>query len=284
MIKVVSWNIAMRHQAVDELLAMDADVALLQEVGPGALDRLANAGGSVAVSPQDPWEPWPREHYGSWPIVVKLSDRVEVQWFRQVLPTTPHEGDDEVAVSNVGIIAAAKVIPLTGGEPFIAVSMYARWFGPHPTTGSSYIYSDAAAHHIMSDLSAFIGYDNPGSHRILAAGDMNNIYGATEGNELVWHERDRGVFARMNALGLEFMGPQHPDGRLADPPPEGVREDTRNIPTYHTRGRSPATAQNQLDYVFASRGFHRGVRAKAMNSIEEWGPSDHCRILVEVDP
>ena len=31
---VVSWNIAMRHQTVQELLAMDADVALLQEVGP----------------------------------------------------------------------------------------------------------------------------------------------------------------------------------------------------------------------------------------------------------
>ena len=40
-------------------------------------------------------------------MVVKLSDRVEAQWFRQVLPTTPEESDDEVAVSNVGIIAAA---------------------------------------------------------------------------------------------------------------------------------------------------------------------------------
>ena len=58
MIQVVSWNIAMRLQAVDELLAMDADVALLQEVGPGALEALRNAGGDVAVvSPQDPWEP-----------------------------------------------------------------------------------------------------------------------------------------------------------------------------------------------------------------------------------
>ena len=75
MIKVVSWNITMRLQSVDELLAMDADVALLQEVGPGVLDRLRNAGGNVAVSSQDPWEPWPRDHCDRWPIVVKLSDR-----------------------------------------------------------------------------------------------------------------------------------------------------------------------------------------------------------------
>ena len=153
---MVSWNIVRRHQAIDELLAMNTDVALLLEMGPGALDRLATAGGSVAVGPQDPWEPWPREHNHCWPVVVKLSDRVEVQWFRQVLPSTPVEREDEIAVSNVGIIAAARVIPLTGGEPFIAFSIYARWFRPHPTVKSRYIYSDNSAHHIISDLSAFI--------------------------------------------------------------------------------------------------------------------------------
>ena len=284
MITVVNWNIDRRIEAVEELLAMNADVALLQEVGLGALDHLANAGGDVSVSPQDPWEPWPREHYDRWPMVVKLSDRVEVQWFRQVLPTTPEEKYDEIAVSNVGIIAAARVTPRAGVEPFIAVSMYARWFRPHPTTGSPYINSDVAAHHIMSDLSAFIGDDRPSSHRILAAGDLNNVYGITKDNPLAWYARDRGVFERMDALGLEFMGPQHPAGRLAESPPPGVLGDTRNVPTYHTRGGSPYTAQNQLDYVFASRGFHHGVKARAMNDVEEWGASDHCRILVKVDP
>ena len=129
----------------------------LQEVGPGALEALKEAGGNVAVSPQDPWEPWPREHYDRWPMVVKLSDRVKVEWFRQVLPTTPEEGDDEIAVSNVGIIAAVRVIPLVSGKPFIAVSMYARWFRPHPLTGkTNNIHSDRSAHLIMSDLAAFI--------------------------------------------------------------------------------------------------------------------------------
>ncbi len=263
MITVVSWNIGRRLQSVEELLAMDADVALLQEVGPGALAALAalaDAGGSVEAAPQNPWEPWSREHYSSWPMVVKLSDRVEVEWLRQVLPSTPTEGDDEIAVSNVGIIA---------------VSMYARWFRPHPLAGSNHIYSDATAHHIMPDLSAFIGDDNPDKHRILAAGDMNNIYGATEDNRLVWYERDHRVFDRMNALGLEFMGPQYPNGRRAEPTPQGLPEDTRNVPTFYTG--------NQLDHVFASRGFHRGVRAKAPNGVDEWGSSDHCRILIEVD-
>ena len=263
---------------------MDADVALLQEVGPGALEALKEAGGNVGVSPQDPWEPWPREHYDRWPMVVKLSDRVKVEWFRQILPTAPEEQDDEIAVSNVGIIAAARVIPLVSGKPFIAVSMYARWFRPHPLTGkTNNIHSDRSAHLIMSDLAAFIWDTDLGDHRILAAGDLNNIYGATEDNRLVWYERDRGVFDRMDALGLEFMGPQHPNGQLANPTPVGLPPDTKNVPTYYTTRQSPTTAANQLDYVFASRGFHLGVRSQALNGVNEWGSSDHCRLLIEVD-
>ena len=44
----------------------------------------------------------------------------------------------------------------------------------------------------------------------------------------------------------------------------------------------PATAVNQLDYAFASHGFHEQVSVRAMNEIEEWGPSDHCRLMIEV--
>ena len=284
MIRVVCWNIGMRLPAVEDLLTMDnADVALLQEVGPGALKSLRRAGGSVQVSPQDPWEPWPREYYGSWPMVVKLSDRVKVDWVQHVLPGAPKETDNEMAVSVVGTIAVALITPLDEGQPFITASLYARWFTSRPLTGRPHIYSDAAAHRIMSDLSLFIADTDPGKHRILAAGDMNNIYGATEDNRLVWYERDRGVFDRMEALGLEFMGPQHPGGRRAEPTPQGLPEAPGNVPTYYTTRQSPATAANQLDYVFASRGFHRGVRARALNGVAEWGPSDHCRILIEVD-
>ena len=61
MITVVSWNIDGRLQAVEELLAMDADVALLQEVGLGALETLRQRR-KRRGRPQDPWEPWTREH------------------------------------------------------------------------------------------------------------------------------------------------------------------------------------------------------------------------------
>ena len=280
MIKVVNWNIGKTQKPLEQLLEMDADVALLQEVHPGGYEWLKTAKDGVRVSPQDPWEPWQYEHYDRWPLVVKLSDRVQVKWFKQTVPT-PWVKDDEIAVSGIGTIAAAKIIPVDCAEPFIAVSVYARWFKPHPLVGGP-IYSDASAHRIISDLTAFIGSEDPSTHRILTAGDLNNFYGSTRENPLIWFERDRGVFTRMDALGLEFMGPQYPDGRPADPAPQGLAADTKNVPTYYHAGGSPVTAQNQLDYVFASRGFHNSVRTRAMNGVDEWGSSDHCRILIEV--
>ena len=163
--------------------------------------------------------------------------------------------------------------------------MYARWIMPHSSTNTKFFkvgYSDGSAHRIISDLSAFIGSTNPSTHRILAAGDLNMFYGATDDNRLSLPARDRTVFKRMDALGLEFLGPQSPHGRQASPTPQGLPEDTKNVPTYYTPIRSPETAENQLDYAFASRGFHESISVKAMNEPEEWGSSDHCRLWIEV--
>ena len=74
----------------------------------------------------------------------------------------------------------------------------------------------------------------------------------------------------MDALGLELLGPQYPLGRRSDPTPKNLPTDTRNVPTYHTTRRSPETATKQLDWAFASRGFHRSISVSALNSVEDW--------------
>ena len=66
------------------------------------------------------------------------------------------------------------------------------------------------------------------------------------------------------------------------PTPAGLPVDKPRVPTYHTTSESPDTAQQQFDYVFASRGVHDQVTATALNTAEEWGSSDHCRILIDV--
>lgn len=287
-IKVVSWNIAKRDDPWRELLEMGADVALVQEAGRPPDDVV----GSVDTGPRDHWDShvWNSREglYDRWTKVAKLSDRVEIEWFKQVRPISA-TAEDEIAVSGIGTIAAARIIPRVPRdaalEPFVVVSMYARWMEPHPSTSTSWRvgYADASAHRIISDLSAFIGRQR--GHRILAAGDLNSFHGYGDNGSKYWARRYDTVFARMEALGLEFLGPQHPHGRQADPWPDALPCESLNVPTYFSRGQSPATAQHQLDYAFASRGFHESVSVRAMNAVEEWGASDHCRLLIEVaDP
>ena len=355
MIKVVSWNIARRRKPLYELREMDADVALLQEVGPGMAVSLP-AGmetGSRAHWDSYRWCSNPSEEGFSawcnrWPMVVKLSDRVEVEWFEQVGPSSKPM-KNEFRVSDIGLISAARVTPKDrkDGEPFIAVSMYASW---NPIDGST-----NSARSIVSDLSALIDRGVKSSHRILAAGDLNKWYepGAYKDmraealvedvpgefgyfyhiyleNNLYtvvgyrpngdafyirrrnwktlwgtrrWIQRNikanaelrhmvtsgeaelvPGVWSRMNALGFEFMGPQYPNGRQADPVPDFMPSDTKNVVTFRRPGQAAQDADQQLDYVFASHGFHQSVTTRALNSVEEWGASDHCRLMIEVVP
>ena len=73
------------------------------------------------------------------------------------------------------------------------------------------------------------------------------------------------VFADMAAAGFPLVGPD-------------------NGPTfYNPRAReAPADAVHQLDYVFASPDLHDRITATALNTPDDWGPSDHCRILIEL--
>ena len=262
-VRLVSWNIAKRKQPLQALEEFDYDVALLQEFPFSK-------------------ESWELEYYDRGAKVLQLSDRVEFCELQNVPSGRKHERG-ELTVSAPGIIAAACITPKSI-ESFIAVSLYARWEYPHPRTKTSWSvgYPDAMAHRAISDLSTFVGSTNPATHRIVVAGDFNLIHGAMENNRLALPARDRSVFSRLEALGLKFVGPQHPNGRQAEPQPGGLPADTKNVPTYHTSKQKPGTAANQLDYVFVSRGFHERVSVKARNEPKDWGPSDHCRIEIEI--
>ena len=264
MVRIVSWNINATLDPLDELMAMDADVALLQEVPVGGWRRLSDVGGSIAVTSHEPWLPWPPGTYNRWPLVVRLSDRVRLDWFRYRRPVHFNTQEDQFEVSGIGTIAVARVKPVSGEEPFIAASMYARWRAPHASVGDQqWIHAEASAHRIISDLSAFTSHREGSVHRILAAGDLNMGFASQfEGDG-----RSMSVLNRMNALGLEYLGPRGEGGGIA--------------PTYRRRSQGPAEADTQMDHAFASRGFHHGVTIWAMNGADEWGPSDHCRVVIE---
>lgn len=273
MLKIISWNIARRDEAWRYLLDTDADIALLQEAAAPPTDVARR----LDVDPA-PWRTAGADLNRPWrAAAVKLSNRIGVQWLEPKPVADAQPG--ELAVSRAGTLAGAIVTP-AAGEPFVVASIYAPWEKPHATTGSSWIYADGSVHRIISDLSALVGRQT--GHRLLAAGDLNILNGYGEGGSAYWASRYATVFARMTAVGLSFVGPQAPAGRRAEPQPDELPVGSDNVPTYHSSHQTPATATRQLDFVFASNGLAEHVRVRALNEIDHWGPSDHCRVGIEI--
>jgi endonuclease/exonuclease/phosphatase family metal-dependent hydrolase len=90
------------------------------------------------------------------------------------------------------------------------------------------------------------------------------------------------VFDRARALGLRLVGPFHPNGRQAAPWPPELPTESLCVPTYFHAQQTPETATRQLDFVFASDSIADRVTAVALNAVQEWGPSDHCRVRIDV--
>ena len=332
MITIVSWNVNRSSVAISTLRAMGVDLALLQEVGPGIVTQLSDSivGGPLRLEgtesrpvvatlsnrvSAEPLQPTPLPLSSLNEDEIAVSDPTTLAIARvtplpdgeasaeesetppRVEESSADESETQPRVEEPSAVEGETPPPM---EPFIVVSMYARWLKPHPLTRRAppvrrpgllaiNVYADASAHRIISDLSNLIGHSNPAGHRIIVAGDLNTIYGATEQSRYETPARAETIFSRMNALGLEFVGPRWPTGRgqTRDVPP-----DTQNVPTYLPFARlkemreapeNGTVAGNQLDYVFASRGFHEQVRVRALNAPHEWGPSDHCRLLIEVE-
>ncbi len=250
--KLICWNIAHRKAAWRSLPDMGVDVVLLQE-GYKPPKDVANR---IEVDPapyykEDPERPGSRGKALSRCAIVKVSDRVQVEYL------------DDIQSSHPGCLSAAIVTPHEGiyqGWPIHVVSFCPQYEAHHPLSGvKSNTLVDTSIHRIISDISLLIGRKN--SFSMIAAGDTTVMYG--DGSSDYWKTRNKAVFDRMSSIGLHRIGPEGPT--------------YYNIPT-----QTPATATRQLDYVFASRSMENSISTRALNEPGEWGPSDHCRILIEV--
>jgi hypothetical protein len=269
---MVSWNMAHRRAAWAHLSSCDADVALLQEAGRPDPQWVP----SVATDATGRWETTGLGGSLPWrTAVASLSDQMELRPRSTFALETAASVNDWV-VSRAGSIAAADVV-IDGHVAFTAVSVYAAWeTAANPRRG----YADATAHRILSDLSPLLGGRRP-PPRLIVAGDWNLLRGYGEFGDLYWKARYDSVFNRAEALGLQFVGPEHPNGRQADPWPDELPRDSLCVPTFHHAGQKPATATRQLDFVFASPSIADRIKVRALNTPEEWGPSDHCQLLIE---
>lgn len=275
LLRIISWNIRGRDNPWRQLASdSTVDVALLQEAKAPPQDvqfEVLGAEGGWATAG------WERRHFRT--VVVRCSDRVRVDAEPLVRPIGL-AGPRELAVSRLGTLSVAKVTP-SEGQPFTVASAYAPWERPIDFADGGWIYADASAHRLVSDLSALLASQR--GHRILVAGDWNILHGYGEGRSEYWAGRYRSVFDRLEAIGLRFLGPQVPNGIPADPRPSEIPLESRDVPTYRTNERDPASGQRQLDFVFASADLERQIeRVAALNEPEEWGASDHCRVVIDL--
>ena len=118
MLKIVSWNIGgYPSKSWRDLVTMGADIALLEEANWPPADVRKQ----IQADP-GPWDTAGAELSRLWKAaVVKLSDRVQVEWIEA--RSIPDAGVEDFAVSRRGTAAAAIVTPYSG-QPIVVVSMY----------------------------------------------------------------------------------------------------------------------------------------------------------------
>ncbi len=275
---LLSWNINQKEEAWDIVLNSGVDAALLQE----AKEPPPEIAQEINLDTNSGWfQPGQTQKWRA--ASVGLSERII---FKPVQTQLIADKDPyALMVSRPGTMSAANIEVKDTGEKFTIVSLYAYWESPVKNdeyASSGWIYADASAHRLISDLSALIR--NQDKHRLIVAGDLNILYGYGEYDNAYWENRYNTVFERMAALNLRFVGPQAPGGgRQAESWPAELPEGSLNVPTFHHNQQSPATASRQLDFVFASQSIAKHVEVKALNDPNEWGPSDHCRVSIEMN-
>jgi hypothetical protein len=265
-LKLISWNCDQKAGSWPKVAEHGADVLLLQEATPGPVPL-----GLRVVAP-DLEGPWLTGGWKSRPWSTAVAVREGVQAKPLPLAALDAAQADQLGVSRAGSLAAA-MLSLPSENPITVISIYASWEHPVSDLASGWIYADASAHRIISDLSALIGRER--GHRLLVAGDWNILRGYGEHGSQYWRAPYESVFARMEALGLRLVGPFA--GRRADPWPSELPVDSDTTPTYWPPGGDPT---RQLDFVFASTQLAPRVHATALNG-SSW-TRDHAPIRIEL--
>ena len=263
--KIVCWNMAHMRKAWDALLQMDdVDIALLQEASrvPEDLRHRVDVDYRLWPERQDAWLGYPS-------VVAQLSDRVKARFIAPRQIGGPYSHD--FYTSEWGTLGAAVVTEIDAGETIIVVSMAAGGDNFTRESGSpGRREATGSVHRLISDLARLVGRRS----RVIAAGDWSIFRGWSDHPTEIWNEREalhfQTAFDRMRALGLRHLMPV---GR------RGYRDD---VVTFKPIGKSPAEAWGQLDYVFATENIADRVSARALNSPDDWGPSDHCRIVIDL--
>ena len=242
----------------------DIDIGLLQETSrvPDEYRDRVDVDGRL-------WEADCGVAQGYPSVVARLSARMEARF----IPTRGINGagSHDFYTSEWGTLGAAIVEPAGGGTPITLVSMAPAYNYYTRESGSPSRYETIdSVHRLISDLSRLVGRRS----RVIAAGDWTINDGWSSHPTPTWNEREalhfKSAFDRMKALGFRHLMPA------------GRKNKRGEAVTFVPIGKSPEQAYAQLDFVFATENFADRVSVRAINDPDKWGPSDHCRIIIEV--
>lgn len=253
-LRITSWHIAGKAACWRELTGSGTDIALLQEAVAPPQGVAVNPGEFSTVGTK-------RRRWRA--AVAHLNDSMSVEWV-EAEPTT---------AAIPGTLALARV--RAGNELVTVASMYGMW-----QEEGNLIWADKSVHRIIDDLATHVR----DGESVIAAGDLNTLYGYGEHGNQNWALRHAAVFRRFEETGLVYCGPVAPNGRQAVPWPPELPEGSLNVPTYRPGFCHPAKATRQLDFVFATSDLASRLAVRALNGEGEWGLSDHCRIEIELVP
>src|SRR5262245_44728446 len=144
--KIISWNTRHHKEMWQKVASLDADVALLQE----ACEPPAGLGARLDID-SEPWctDGAARRRWRTSIVGLRAGlviERVRARGLGEAVP-------GELGVSRLGTLAAARVKNPSASEWITLVSMYAPWETVHPSAGGDWIFADASAHRVISDIS-----------------------------------------------------------------------------------------------------------------------------------
>jgi hypothetical protein len=267
-VRLLCWNLGNGKATWADVGASDGyDVALLQQA--------PDPSGRTEITTVPPaGSPWRIGRAAARTAIARLSEAVTLT----ELATSPVDEDEpgRLGISRQGSLTVATVTLVATGEAIDVASVYGQWDAP--ATGGTDYYADAAMHRILSDLSPLIV---AGARPLIVAGDFNSVLGVS-GEEIGERTaaRHAGIFDRMEVLGLRLAGP-----RAANPDPMGSSAADAsssaggNVATF---GAEPADRTQQIDYCYVSEDLAARATVVAHDDDASWGPSDHCRITIEV--
>lgn len=243
----------------------EIDIGLLQEAS-GVPDDIRDL---IDVD-ETLWQPKCGSPSGYPSVVARLSNRVAARFVET--HDIASAGSHDFFTSEWGTLGAAVVEPCSGSESITVVSMAPAYNYYTRESGSPSRYATIdSVHRLISDLSRLVGKKS----RVIAAGDWTINRGWSGQTTPIWNKREalhfQTAFDRMTALGFRHLMP------------EGRKNDRGEAITHVPIGFTPDQAHSQLDYVFATENIADRISVWAMNDPNEWGPSDHCRIIIEVD-